>query len=124
MTGKRKIQITSISCYNTSEHGHDELYLLCQPDAGFCIRYPSGLGSTISVESGKQYNFKKPFYLEFETEVLVTLWDQDTPFVPSLATYLISYDFISSELTTGKNYKVGIKNPNGAEYKIEVTVIA
>jgi hypothetical protein len=44
--------------------------------------------------------------------------------VPSLATYLVSYDFISSELTQGKNYKIGIKNPNGAEYKIDITVIA
>lgn len=124
MAGKRKIQITSISCYNTSEHGHDELYMLCQPDAGFYVRYPSGLGSKFNVESGKGYTLKKPLYLEFETEVLVTLWDQDTPYVPSLATYLVSYDFLASELTVGKNYKVGIKNPNGAEYKIELTVLA
>ena len=123
MTGKRKIQILSILCYDTSEHGHDELYLLCQPDAGFCVRFPSKLGSSCNVEKGKQYNLKSPFYLEFDTEVLVTLWDQDTPFFPSLATYLISYDFNTSNLTRGKNYSAEVKNPNGAHYKIEIAVI-
>lgn len=121
MTVKRKIQITSISCYKTSESGHDELYLLCQPDAGFVKRYPSKLASSVSIKKDERWNIKD-FYLEFENEVLVTLWDQDLPYDPALATYLVSYDYTKENVDASKS--VGIKNPNGAEYKIEIKIIA
>lgn len=118
---KKKIQITSISCYGTSEAGHDELYLLCQPDAGFAIRYPSKLGSSVSIEKGKKWNLKD-FYLEFEYEVLVTLWDMDLTYDPAVATYLVSYDYTVANVNQSQS--VGIKNPNGAEYKIEIAILA
>jgi hypothetical protein len=121
MASKKKIQITSISCYNTSENGHDELYLLCQPDGGFDVRYPSKLGSSESVKKDIRWNLKD-FYLEFENEVLVTLWDMDLTFDPALATYLVSYDYTRDNLS--KSQSVGIKNPNGAEYKIDIKIIA
>lgn len=119
----KKIQITGIYCYNSSEHGHDEVYVISQADAGFAHRYPSQLATYVSLKKGHVWHPQNPdLILEFENEVLVTLWDQDLSYDPALATYLISYDYTKDNVA--KSTSVGIKNPNGGEYKIEIKILA
>lgn len=122
MADKITIQITNIYCYGTSEAGHDEVYLLCQADAGFMSRYPSKLGSYMPLSKGDKWHLAKPnLYLEFENDLLITLWDQDLKYDPSVATYLISYDYNRDNLAQSKSIR--IKNPNGAEYQIDINLV-
>jgi hypothetical protein len=112
---KQSIQIISITCNHTSEAGHDEVYLICQADAGIPIRYPIQLADSHPMTGGNVWNLDDPtLILNFEYEVLVTLWDCDENYIPALSTYLQSIDF---ERGSGEGY-VHLSNPNDANYTI------
>lgn len=97
---KHSIKITSIYCKTPSERNisdGDELYLECQADGGFSVHFPSGINQAHNMESGDTWNITddngEPLILNFEYEVLITLWDHDLNDDPNAATYLQSVDF-------------------------------
>jgi hypothetical protein len=122
-----KLQILKITCNSPSESGHDEVYLICQADAGIPIRYPAEPPGYNSMTTGNVWTLDDPdLVLHFQNEVLVTLWDSDVSFVPSLATYLLSNDYQagSTRTTDTDPQTVTLVNPDGASYTIETQVVA
>lgn len=118
---KHSIRVNSIRCNATSESGvtdGDEVYLVCQADGGLPIRVPAKLNSSENMEKGDTWNLDD-LVLNFEYEVLVTLWDHDLSYDPNLATYLQSTDF---EPGSGSGSR-DLKNLNGADYTISYTYI-
>ncbi|MCA9030101.1 MAG: hypothetical protein KDA66_04785 [Planctomycetaceae bacterium] len=119
-----QIQINSIVCLATSESGHDEVYLICQADAGIPIRVPAQLAESHAMSpstSDNTWTFDDPqLILNYEYEVLVTLWDEDLSYDPNLATYLQSNDF---QYDGTNNGSIQLSNPNGAMYTINFTRI-
>ena len=116
---KSSIQITSIHCHDTSESGHDEVYLVCQADAGFPIRYPAKFADAHSMASGDTWTLDPPLTLHFKNEVLVTLWDQDISYDPNVATFLQCNDFRPG---SGSG-SVTLTNPNDADYTVYYTYL-
>lgn len=117
---KHSIQITKIHCTHNSEAGNDEVYLVCQADAKFPIRYPAQPAQAHSMGDGEDWELTDPpLILNFEYEVLVTLWDQDLSYDPNLATYLQSHDFRPG---SGSG-SIALSNRNDAEYTIYYTYI-
>ena len=115
MSNKSKVQITSIYCNSASELGNDEVYLICQADGGVPIRYPAQLADAHSMTKGDTWKLTDPdLVLNFENEVLVTLWDRDVSYDPTVSTYLVSNDYTPG----GGAGSVRIQNPNGADYTI------
>lgn len=118
---KHSIQINSIICSDTSEGGvvdYDEVYLVCQSDGGYPIRVPAGVNARVKMEAGDTWTLPN-LVLNFEYEVLVTLWDHDLNYDPNLATYLQSHDFLPG-IGGGS---VRLKNHNGADYTITFTYL-
>lgn len=118
---KHSIRVNSIVCNATSESGitdGDEVYLVCQADGGLPIRVPGKLNSSENMEKGDTWQLSD-LVLNFEYEVLVTLWDHDISYDPNFATYLQSADF---EPGTGSGSR-RLKNHNGADYTIHFTYI-
>lgn len=117
---KHSIQITSIKCLSNSEAGKDEVYLICQADGGVPIRYPAQLANSVSMDDNDVWTLDNPsLILNFEYEVLVTLWDCDVSYVPSLSTYLQSNDFRPGSGSSS----ITLSNPNDAKYTIYYTYI-
>jgi hypothetical protein len=114
---KHSIKITTILCNSTSESGHDEVYVICQSDAGLPIRFPTGINEYTQMTSKTSWSLNET--LNFEYEVLVTLWDEDLSYDPNLATYLQSNDFRPG---TGSG-TLRLTNRNGADYSISYTYI-
>ena len=110
-----QVTLNSIKCNATSEAGHDELYLICQADARLFFRYPAALADSIQMGPGSTWSLNLP--LTFTHEVLVTLWDCDVSYIPSLSTYLQSHDF---EPGSGSD-SITLTNPDGASYTISYT---
>lgn len=112
------IQITSITCEETSELSTDELFLVCQADGLLPIRIPSGINDSHSMDKGVTW-YLDGVILHFHFEVLVTLWDHDLNYDPNLLTYLQSTDF---EPGSGSGSRM-LKNWNGAIYTVNYTYI-
>lgn len=111
------IQITSITCYGTSESNitdGDEVYLSCQADGKVPIRYPAGINPAHNMKAGDPPWLIDNLILNFEYEVLVTLWDHDLNDDPNLATFLQSKDFPPGEGSGAAT----LTNRNGANYQI------
>lgn len=115
---KHSIKITTITCNGTSEADHDEVYLICQSDAGLPIRFPDTINTNNPMKKGGT-PWQVNLTLNFEYEVLVTLWDEDLSYDPNLATYLQSNDFRAG---SGSG-TIRLKNRNGADYSISYTYI-
>lgn len=116
---KHSMKVTSIHCNATSEpniSAGDEVYLVCQADGGLPIRIPAGANKSQNMKKGDTWTLND-LVLNFQYEVLVTLWDHDLNYDPNLATYLQSYDF---EPGTGSGSK-HLTNLNGADYTIYFT---
>jgi hypothetical protein len=80
--GKRyRIVLDRVECNGTSESGsyNDEVYITFQADAGHQFRYP--LVETINMNTQNSDNavhvWNANLVLDFDHEVLVTLWDND-----------------------------------------------
>ncbi|WPU97012.1 hypothetical protein SNE25_15935 [Mucilaginibacter sabulilitoris] len=118
---KHSIEVTSIKCNATSEtnvSSGDEVYLVCQADGGLPIRVPAGLNESEKMKKGTTWTLNN-LVLNFEYEVLVTIWDHDLNYDPNLATYLQSNDF---QPGTGSGSK-RLTNHNGADYTINYNYI-
>ncbi|WP_299683434.1 hypothetical protein [uncultured Dokdonia sp.] len=123
---KHSIKINSIYCAHTSESnitGGDEVYLVCQADGGIPIRIPYGINEAHNMEKGDTWNLtnsdEDSLILNFDYEVLVTLWDHDLNDDPNLATYLQSHDF---QPGSGSG-SIRLKNYNDADYTINYSYI-
>jgi hypothetical protein len=119
---KHSVQINSIQCNATSEHdvtGGDELYLTCQADGGLPIRVPGDPNTSHSMEKGYTWKLDN-LVLNFDYEVLLTLWDHDLNDDPNLATFLQNYDFVPGGVSGNKQ----LKNYNGADYTIYFTYLS
>ena len=96
--------------------------MICQADAGIPIRVPAQLADAQSMspsDSDNTWKFDDPqLILNYDYEVLVTLWDEDVSYDPNLATYLQSNDF---QVDGGNDGSVQLSNPNGADYTIYFT---
>lgn len=118
---KHSIEIKSIQCNATSESNissGDEVYLVCQADGGLPIRVPRGINVGHKMKKGDTWTLDD-LVLNFEYEVLVTLWDHDLNYDPNLATYLQSNDFPPG---TGSG-AIRLTNLNGADYTISYAYI-
>ena len=120
MSDKTQIQLKSIDCHGTSESGHDEVFLICQADGGIPIRYPAKPPGYQSMTSGDSWPLDPVLTLTFEHEVLITLWDSDVSYDPTVATYLVSYDYTTTNIPAAQN----VMNPNGANYTLNVTKVS
>jgi hypothetical protein len=137
-----KLKIVSITCNSPSENVgsndfNDEVFLICQSDAGHAQRYPpyseklehpyEDISLVNSMTTGDIWTLTDPeLVLEFEYEVLVTLWDRDSTRVPKYDTYLQSNDYqAGTTFTTSLDQQsVTLTNPNGASYTIVSQVVA
>ncbi len=119
------IRITSIACHGTSDFGgaNDEVYVIYQADAGVPVRYPpaSYQRMNTTADPGKDVvqTWDMNLQLDFDYEVLVTLWDQDTSWNPNNSEFLINADYTSS--TPPSSYSMS--NNNGASYTITAAPI-
>ncbi len=141
MGEKIKLQIISITCNSPSENVgssdfHDEVFLLYQADANEAHRYPpyseklehpyEDVSLVNSMTTGTLWSLVDPgLVLEFENEVLVTLWDRDSTRVPKYDTYLQSIDYQAGTTytTSPQQQSVTLTNPNGASYTIVSQVV-
>jgi hypothetical protein len=115
---KHSITINQIVCIGTAEVGDDDVFLRCQADAGITIRYPFSPNDIQKMNSHEKSKWNLDLELNFDYEVLVTLWDQDAEIAPGLATYLQSQDFLPG---TGRGNTSTLTNLNGAKYVIYYT---
>ena len=116
---KHSVQITKIHCSSTSESSTDEVYLMCQADAGLAIKYPFGINAKHDMDKGDNWEITPPLVLNFQYEALLTLWDHDMNDDPNLDTYLQSHDF---QPGSGSG-SIALSNRNGANYTIYYTYI-
>lgn len=121
---KHSIKITSIRCLGTSESnitGGDELYLVCQADAGIPVHMPFGNQEGKQMKSGDTWELEddEGILLNFEYELLVSLWDYDFNDTLNNSTFLQCYNF-DLRTPSGTFYKE-LENYNGAHYKIYFT---
>jgi hypothetical protein len=122
------IMISSIACYGTSDFAgdNDEVYILYQADAGLPVRYPAVYYQRMNTTADPNSDPKKTvlqtwdvgLQLDFDYEVLVTLWDQDVKGVNSASEFLINVDYASGAAST-----TNMVNNNGANYTITATAV-
>ncbi|MEP0263811.1 hypothetical protein [Dokdonia sp.] len=120
---KHSIKIKSIYCTAPSELNitdGDEVYLVCQADGGIPIHIPGGLNEAHNMEAKDTWDLiddkGNHLILNFEYEVLVTLWDHDLNNDPNLATYLQSHDFEPG--SGSSSIHLQNKRDNKADYTI------
>ena len=115
---KNSIKITSIQCYGTSEAGNDEVYIYYQADAGLPVRYPTTSYQRMSTSADSSDDVVQTWnidlVLDFDNEVLVTLWDQDLEGDNNVSEFLVNCDYTSSNPPASYN----MKNHNGANYTL------
>ncbi|MBA3879350.1 MAG: hypothetical protein C0500_06515 [Sphingobium sp.] len=114
--------VTSINCKNTSETPHnDEVFIIYQADAGIPVRFPAtsyqrmntSADSANDVVSTWTTNLK----LEFDHEVLVTLWDEDSKADLNKPTFLANVEYRADYFTSSWD----MPNHNDAHYVINAT---
>jgi hypothetical protein len=130
MGDKTKIQITSIYCKQSSEPFGDNVYLICQADGGMPAIFPAGLANLskhpYSMPSGTTWTIPDgtcattDCVLNFEYEVLVTLWDSDLDDDLTVSSYLGSYDYTPDNIPSS----VEIHTPGNAGYNADYIIYA
>lgn len=120
---QNSIKITSIVCHGTSDVGgtNDEVYIYYQADAGLPVRYPATSYQRMNTSANSSNDVVKTWdvdlVLNFDHEVLVTLWDQDIEGLNNQSNFLINCDYTSDNPPASYN----MKNHNGANYTINAT---
>jgi len=121
-----KIKIESIKCLSASENAgpkefHDEIFLICQADGGVPIRYPHDLASSKPLTANETWILDDPeLVLTFQYEVLITIWDVDVSYDPTVSTFLCchQYCYNGGLLEPGEQVATPDQNDNGAHYSI------
>jgi hypothetical protein len=115
---RNSIKITAIACNGTSEDGNDEVYIIYQPDAGLPVRYPATSCQRMNISADPDNDVVQRWdfdlTLDFDYEVLVTLWDQDVMGMNNVSTFLINHDYTAGAPPAS----VSMSNNNGANYTI------
>jgi hypothetical protein len=104
------ITLTSIHCVNTSEAGHDEVYVKYSIDGGREQRYPAS--GYQSMEDGDSWSMSLP--ITFKNSAVVSLFDSDT----------LGDEFLGSHTyypTDPQPEVVEVSNTNGAEYTLSTS---
>ena len=122
------IMISSVACHGTSDVGddNDEVYIYYQADAGLPVRFPAVSYQPMNTKDDPNDDPRKNvvqtwntnLQLDFDYEVLVTLWDQDVEGVNSASEFLINKDYTSGAAST-----YNMVNNNGANYTITATAV-
>lgn len=107
------IQLTQIKCNETSERGHDEVYIMYNLDGGKDKRFPDK--DYVSMESGSIWKPNLP--LSFSDTAVVGLYDSDN----GKDEFLGSYTYLSS--TTQPSNVTVSNNSNGASYNLSTDLI-
>lgn len=117
---KHRVTVTSITCKNTSESPHnDEVYIIYQADAGLPIRFPEDT-SVISMNvsgSGETTTWNPNLQLDFDHEVLVTLWDRDSDIGLISPSFLANIEYRADYFVSSFD----MTNHNDAHYVISAT---
>ena len=131
MGDKTKIQITKIHCTSTSEPGSDEVYLICQADGGIPILYPYKLANPTnhpgSMSSGDDWilnNDGNDLVLNFEHEVLATLWDSDVDDDLTVSSFLGSCDYTPTNILSSVVIQTPGKDGFNANYTVYATQVS
>jgi hypothetical protein len=113
--GTITLTLNSITCNGTSED-HDEVFIVWQPDATFPHRFPVQIGEGHSMGSGDTWPVNQT--MSFTRDVLITLYDHDESATDRRSDYLVSYDYTPADLPSS----VTLRNTNGADYTLNITV--
>lgn len=125
------IKLTSIICYATSENGlieeyNDEVFVIYQSDAGIPVRYPTTGYQRMNPTADPTNDVVQTWNISdleisFENEVLITLWDNDSPTGElNEPTFLINKDYRSDNYMDLLSFNM--KNRNNANYTINIAV--
>lgn len=120
---KRSLRIVSIQCHGTNDTGglNDEVFIEHQADAGPQFRFPATgtVNMNTEVSSDAVQTWDVGLVVDYNFEVLVTLWDDDVG-GQSRSDFLINRDYTPDDMPT--SYRM--KNENGADYSIYVEPVA
>jgi hypothetical protein len=122
--GKRhSVLVSKITCQSTSELGNDEVVIIYQADGGVPMRWADGqkyqrMNPDPDPGNDEVSTWNTNLSLDFDHDVLVTLWDHDDP-IPSNSEYLISVDYRPGNVPASFN----MANNNGANYTIYASQI-
>lgn len=101
------IVLIQVKCINTSEVGHDEVYIHYSIDGGHTKRYPDD--GYVSMEEGETWD--TGLYLTFKQSALVELYDSDTLGDDLLGQHTYTPSETQPETVT-------VSNTNGAKYNL------
>ena len=111
---RTSITLTKIVC-NATHRGTDDVYVVYQPDCGFPVRVPHGWENNISMDAGTSWNINVT--MEFENDVLVTLYDADINLDPFSSDFIVCYDYTPANLPSSTT----VSNLEGAKYTLYAT---
>lgn len=100
--------LQSVICLNTSESGHDEVYVKYSIDGGSSTRFPSSSADPDyhSMNTDDNNPWVTNLKLQFNNTVLIELWDSDTGGDDPLGSYTYSAadaPYTESQLVTDTN---------------------
>lgn len=131
MSTKNKIQITSIECKGTSEPSSDEVYLICQADGGVPLFYPVGIAQLSAHPQSMSPTAPDNVWtlptgdtalvLNFDHEVLVSLWDSDVDDDLTVSSFLGSYDYTQDNFQSSVTIQTPGKDGYNAYYIVNAT---
>lgn len=118
------VTIDSITCKSTTESGNDEVFIVYQVDAGVPVRHPvSGyqrMATKANASDDVVSTWLPTLTVDFDHEVLVTLWDQDARTGWNKADFLINASYRSDYFASSTD----MQNNNGAHYVIAATKVS
>lgn len=112
-TNGTNIELTTITCGNTSEAGSDEVYIKYSIDGDRDKRFPDS--GYHSMSDGDTWDVNLP--LSFKESAVVSLYDRD----PAGDDFLGSHSYAPSD---PQPESVTVSNSNGASYKLSTTVFS
>ncbi len=111
MSSKISIILNNIHCNNTSERGHDEVYIKYSVDGGRDSRFPSN--GYHSMANGD--NWDPGLIISYSSSAVVGLYDEDT----------LGDEFLGSHTYTTADPQpetVPVSNTNGASYTLSTAL--
>ncbi|NVK63084.1 MAG: hypothetical protein HWE22_00805 [Flavobacteriales bacterium] len=108
MANSVTIYLQSIVCENTSEMGHDEVYVKYSVDGGRNKRFPSSGYESMSPNDNNPWVINLP--IEYKNTLVIGLYDSDAGKDDSLGTH--SY----TAADASKEQSNTVSNSNGAKF--------
>jgi len=117
--GTISVTLQSIVCNSVSEGNQDEIYVICQSDAGLPRRFPDNQPfAHKDMSSGQTWDINET--IEYSRDLLITVYDADPPEPPEFSDYLISCDYTLINIPP----HFTMSNADGANYTINLAVNA